>query len=276
MDSGTDLNAISHHDTWLTLQNQPELHGTKLKMATFARDHKGAIGHCDLDVFINNTNVGHRFYVMKLGRMNSSMLLGMPWQRTYNSSTNWKRDGIDYEVNNKKLFEPFVLEEHYKEDTESKEDASNDEPSSSTVPSKGRVQDNAQKRQHKTVFGLGTKEASHRTQLRWIPKMLKEAQKGKEQIWIPKHKDPSTKKDKEIMQETLSKSYMETTRLVRQSRSTQVWIAKRLKEEQKDKAWIWVPKNTLNHPPKPSTQTQNNKQANQIDKAKTQASEAYT
>ena len=103
VDSGADVNAISH-DTWISLREQPELHHTKLKVASFAGDRKGAIGYCDLDVVIGQTNVRHRFYVMKPGRMNSPMLLGTPWQRSYKSSTNWHKDGIDYAVNNQRFF----------------------------------------------------------------------------------------------------------------------------------------------------------------------------
>ncbi|KAI5079972.1 hypothetical protein GOP47_0005451 [Adiantum capillus-veneris] len=69
VDSGADLNIINH-DTWISLMEQIDLVDTKVEVSTFADDKKG--------------------------RMITPVILGTPWQRTYNGVPNWKQQGINF------------------------------------------------------------------------------------------------------------------------------------------------------------------------------------
>lgn len=127
VDSGVDINSISY-DIWESLDNKPLLLPTKLKVATFAGDYKGAEGYFDLTVFVNDIDVSHRFYVMKPGEMVHLVILGLPWQRTYNAIPQWKKDGLLFTTGEKEAFEPFLAEECYFDDTDSEtEDSEEDE-----------------------------------------------------------------------------------------------------------------------------------------------------
>ena len=45
---------------------------------------------------------------MKPGKLTPTVILGQPWQRTYNAVLNWKWEGINFEVDGVKLFSPFL------------------------------------------------------------------------------------------------------------------------------------------------------------------------
>lgn len=187
VDSGADINAINY-ETWTSLENKPELETTKLKMTTFVGDKKGALGYCSLDLYIDETNVRHRFYVMKPGRMTAPILLGTPWQRVYNSAINWKEDGIDFVVNNKKMFEPFIPKECYTDETDSKDDTSDNEspPVVETVEASPISKNtNPLANQNKPTMQRIVQGNQGHTTI-WIPKKLKEAQEGSFEIWVPK------------------------------------------------------------------------------------------
>ena len=64
-------------------------------------------GCLDLEVLIGATNVCERFFVMKLGMMETFVILGQPWQRHYNGVPNWKQDGINFETEEAKFFTLF-------------------------------------------------------------------------------------------------------------------------------------------------------------------------
>lgn len=46
------------------------------------------------------------------------VILGQPWQRTYNSVPNWRREGINFEYNHARLFTPFLSEDDFTLDSE--------------------------------------------------------------------------------------------------------------------------------------------------------------
>ena len=45
---------------------------------------------------------------MKARKPTLSVILGQPWQRTYNGVLNWKWEGINFEVKGAQLFTPFL------------------------------------------------------------------------------------------------------------------------------------------------------------------------
>lgn len=46
------------------------------------------------------------------------VIVGQPWQHTYNGTPNWKKEGINFETENSKFFMPFLGEEYYMLDFE--------------------------------------------------------------------------------------------------------------------------------------------------------------
>ena len=89
-------------------------------LTSFIKDTNLVEGYLKLPIFIGNTNVHHRFYVMKLGKAN--MPMGQPWQRIYNGVPNWRREGINFEYDHARLFVPFLKDEDFTTDTDSKDD----------------------------------------------------------------------------------------------------------------------------------------------------------
>ncbi len=95
-DTGADLNALSY-ESWEAV-GRPKLIPSTTTIDTFVGDSNPVEGYLDLPVHIGNINVHHRFYVMKPRKLTSSVILGQPWQRTYNGVLNWKWEGINFEV----------------------------------------------------------------------------------------------------------------------------------------------------------------------------------
>ena len=76
-------------------------------MDTVSKQTNPVEGGLDLEVFIGDTNVCERFFVMKPGMMETSVILGQPWQRRYNGVPNWRQEGINFETTEAKFFTPF-------------------------------------------------------------------------------------------------------------------------------------------------------------------------
>ena len=91
----TDVNSLSYEVR--DRLGKPTLCESKTTLTSFSKDTNPVEGYLDLPIFIGNTNVHHRFYVMKLGKANMLVTLGQPWQRTYNGIPNWRREGINFE-----------------------------------------------------------------------------------------------------------------------------------------------------------------------------------
>jgi hypothetical protein len=194
IDSRADLNSLSY-DTWDNI-GQPPLTYSKTQVGTFVGDHSTVVGLIELPLFIGkcNSNLVHKFYVMKPGTMLTPVILGQPWQRKYNCRPDWKREGVLFTAKNMKVFEPFLSKECY-HDTES--DASVDEepvpklPQRQQQPSTSQVSaiQVEQVQEKKPLVHQGKVNSwrpnSYQT---WVPKKLIQAQRDNKFIWIPKQK----------------------------------------------------------------------------------------
>ena len=85
-DTGADVNTLSY-EVWERL-GKPTLCESKTTLMTFSKETNQVEGYLDLPIYIGNTNVHHRFYVTKPGKANTPVILGQPWQRTYNGVPN--------------------------------------------------------------------------------------------------------------------------------------------------------------------------------------------
>ena len=164
----------------------------------------------DLPIYIGNTNVHHRFYVMKPGKANTPVILVQPWQRTYNGVPNWRREGINFEYDQARLFTPFLKNEDFATDTESDDEEPSKEPKE-TAPTTTEQKDltprqspSNQTNEEETKPETSKAETSQskgpaqpkKVQLKakkatphlgiWVPKKTIQAQQGSTQVWIPK------------------------------------------------------------------------------------------
>ena len=62
---------------------------TKLNISAFAGDKKGPKGYFELTMIVNEVDVSHRFYVMVPGEQITPVILGIPWQWSYNATSLW-------------------------------------------------------------------------------------------------------------------------------------------------------------------------------------------
>lgn len=108
-DTGADVNSLSH-ESWEVI-GKPTLVPSTTILTSFIGESTPVKGYLDLPIFIGNTNVHHRFYVIKPGKLTSLVILGQSWQHTYNGIPNWRREGINFEIDSVRLFTPFMEEE---------------------------------------------------------------------------------------------------------------------------------------------------------------------
>ena len=86
VDTGADINAISY-ETWEHI-GKPPINQSGILVDTVSGQTNPVEGGIDLEVFIGDTNVCERFFVMKPGMMETLVILGQPWQRRYNGGPN--------------------------------------------------------------------------------------------------------------------------------------------------------------------------------------------
>ena len=86
VDTGADINAISY-ETWEHI-GKPPMEKLVITVDTVSGQTNPVEGCLDLEVFIGATNVCERFFVMKPRMMETSVILGQPWQRRYSGVPN--------------------------------------------------------------------------------------------------------------------------------------------------------------------------------------------
>ena len=138
------------------------------------------------------------------------VILGQPWQRTYNGVPNWRREGINFEYDQARLFTPFLKDEDFATDTESEdeevipkpkeppttsikeEDLEPTETPATSVEKEKSGRGESTTRTHPKKEEAKTKETTIKSKNMsqhhdiWIPKKTIQAQQGSTQIWVPK------------------------------------------------------------------------------------------
>ena len=115
-----NVNSLSY-EAWERI-NKPTLCKSTSTLKSFVRETNPVEGYLNLPLFIGNTNVHHRFYVMKPGKVNMQVILRQPWQRTYNGVPNRRRKGINFEYDHARLFTPFLSDDDFTSDSDSDKD----------------------------------------------------------------------------------------------------------------------------------------------------------
>lgn len=168
-------------------------------LTSFAGETNPIEGYLDLPLFIGNTNVQHRFYVMKPGKVLTPVILGQPWQQTYNGVPNWRREGVNFEYDNARLFTPFLNDEDFTTNSDFKSvgDAKEEKETVVETPTtKEKSQEETLATQDNTIEMAQDKAILERVPTNnhftkrhttlWIPKKLARAQQVFLQIWVPK------------------------------------------------------------------------------------------
>ena len=231
----------------LTLR-KPTLCASSTRIATYAGDYDQVEGILVLEVFVNDTNLAHKFYVMKPKRMVSPIILGQPWQRQYNCRVNWKKEGIQYEDNDHEWFEPFLGEDSYaySDSDESDRDASSSNTLNSQLKKgKGKLEELtdtplpiSKSMPDKPTACLTKSNKSNST----TTAPLKKSQWK----WVPKHAKPETQvttthpeqswHNPPLCQQQPYKTKPDT--------SQSIWVPKKLLQAQAGSLQIWIPKRT--------------------------------
>ena len=105
VDTGADINAISYETCEHV--DKPPMEQSGISVDTVSGKTNPVEGGLDLEIFIGDTSVCESFFVMKPGMMETSVILGQPWQRRYNGVPNWRQEGINLETTEAKFFTPF-------------------------------------------------------------------------------------------------------------------------------------------------------------------------
>ena len=265
IDTGADINALNH-ETWESL-GKPTLNPCNLTINTISGSNITVEGMIKLPVFIGTTDVHAEFVVMKTGTLDTPVILGQPWQRTYNGATNWREEGINFEVDENKYFTPFFNEETSSQSDSTEVQNKVQEPKTQiTKPASPPT--NKHKR---TVWKWVPKmkatnqpdptqptsvkpiQANQRVVQRWLPRSLLKAQgyyEGVAQVWIPKKIQPPRPQPQKTSCPVLTRS----------PKITQEWRIKHKQESNchekhkqnntasndKTEKWQWIPKRTGN------------------------------
>ena len=160
---------------------------------------------------------------MKPGMMETSVILGQPWQRRYNGVPNWRQEGINFETAEAKFFTPFYddslsVSEHSSETNSIKESQAGMlliEPIALPARSRSKNQRGQQTWQwvkKQTQVQPIRKESTHekpktsipyksqQTKQIWVKKTLLQAQgfyQGQTSVWIPKQRLCTTNEGQE-------------------------------------------------------------------------------
>lgn len=212
-DTGADLNALSF-ESWEAV-GKPKLIPSTTTIDTFLGDSNPVEGYLDLPIFIGSINVHHRFYVMKPGKLTSAVILGQPWQRTYNGAINWKSEGINFDVDNAKLFTPFIDAEGYSSSSEEEINAED----------KG-FHKSLRKQVFKTLKNVTTERPKNKTTNK-VKQIWKPKTSTTQSDEAPKPMKPKKNKTTAIKELWIPKQLLHVTR-----HTHQVWVPKAATQEQ--------------------------------------------
>ena len=253
MDTGADVNSLSY-ESWESMGN-PKLEPSTITLASYTGDASTVEGYLDIQMYIHDTDVSHRFYVLRQGHGNTPVLLGLPWQRHYNGLPSWKKEGITYEVNDKEFFQPFMGAEFYTEE-EAKESKSevhlSDKPKPELqIHERNNFQGDATSIATEVLIPTNTikpKEISTTTSTK--PKQKRGAIPRQVYKWIPRNSLPITEHDQtkpspRIQHQQKKKTITNTRSTISRRKTIKRWIPKVTLQEQgyyKGQTKIWLPK----------------------------------
>ena len=106
IDSGADVNVIPYHIF-------SQLHNTTLvptpgKLSSFVGASANYVGYADINVHIKQISCPHRFYIMAETNSMNHVILGQPWQRTYDAYPDWQHNRVNFKANNQMAYANFL------------------------------------------------------------------------------------------------------------------------------------------------------------------------
>lgn len=182
---------------------KPPMKPSANTLASFTGEISDAEGYLDMKVYLNNTNICHRFHVLRPGNVNNQVILGLPWQQTYNGVPASKCEGIMYEVEGKEHFPSFLGDEFYSSNLDDEDDETTKIPDKKE--SDPSIQEMASQSQPLIIISMATKVKPKQVQMHnqasnqlWIPTRLAKAQQGRTYIWIPRRSQPANVRPKQV------------------------------------------------------------------------------
>ena len=253
MDTGADVNSLSY-ESWESMGN-PTLEPSTITLASYTGDASSVEGYLDIQIYIHDTDVSHRFYVLRQGHGNTPVLLGLPWQRHYNGLPSWKKEGITYEVNDKEFFQPFMGAEFYTEE-EAKESKSEKHLSDKLTP---ELQIHKKINPHENAASVATEVLiptnAVKLPIPTEPEQRRRAIPRQVYKWIPRKSLPITEHDQtepspRIQHQQKPKTRTNTRSTISQRQTIKRWIPKETLQVQgyyRGQTKIWLPKKMLSN-----------------------------
>ena len=90
---------------------KPHVVNMPLVVQGFAGQESTMMGKCRIHVYLVGFNCVHEFFIFPEGAMETQMILGQPWQRTYQCTLKWHKNAAKVVIKNKKLLIPFIQQE---------------------------------------------------------------------------------------------------------------------------------------------------------------------
>ena len=126
IDTGADTNTISY-DLWVNL-GQPQLKATTLQVVSFFGQTTNLLGMCRLPVYVCGYNCQHEFNVFPKDTTDTQIILGQPWQRTFECTLKWSKNAARISHKAQKLLIPFTNTATTSSTIKDKESAHEDSP----------------------------------------------------------------------------------------------------------------------------------------------------
>ena len=106
IDTGADTNTISY-DFWDSL-GQPHLKSTKLQVSGFFGQSTTLLGVCHLPMYVYGYNCHHEFNVFLKNILDTHIILGQPWQQSFDCTLKWCKNVACLVQKGEKLLIPFT------------------------------------------------------------------------------------------------------------------------------------------------------------------------
>ena len=86
-----------------------QLKATTLQVLAFSRQPTNLLGVCRLPVYVCGYNCNHEFNVFPKNTTDTQLILGQPWQRSFNCTLKWSKNAARITHKAQKLLIPFTI-----------------------------------------------------------------------------------------------------------------------------------------------------------------------
>ena len=208
---------------------------------------------CRLPVYVCGYNCQHEFNVFPKDTTDTQIILGQPWQRTFECTLKWSKNAARINDKAQKILTPFTNTDTTSSTSNKDKEITHED---SPLLNKDLTQEIRPHLISQTKLYLTTQPKKAITnKVVWISKPLLQAQASQEKVWIPKSlliptMSPRSRrgdgsKPSPQPQPYTSLHYKQTIHQrgkLPNHQSTQIWIPKLILQAQSNQKCIWVPK----------------------------------